>query len=162
MFLRLSVWLTALAAFALWVVFVSGFKGQEMLVGGICTAACTAFLVFAWKARPVHLEFHAADVRQGWRVPGSIVQDAWVVCRALARDLSGRRVDSALTVHPFEASTTNRRKRAREVLVVTYLTASPNSIVLGVDQEAGLLLMHQLDPQALPETARRLGASEAA
>ncbi len=157
---RFNLLLPAFAAFALWVVFVAGFKGQEMFIGALCSAATAAFLTFAWRARPVHLEFHARDVLEIRRVPGAIVQDAWGVCRALARDLTGRRVASALTVYGFEGSTTNRLKRAREVLAVTYLTASPNSIVLGVDQQAGLLLIHQLQSEKLPETARRLGASE--
>ncbi len=142
-------------------VFVAGLKGQEMLVGAICTAASAAFLCYAWRARPVHLEFKAPDVIQGWRVPGDIVKDAGVVCRVLYRDLFRlRKVDSAYVVHHFEASETNRLKRAREVLAVTYMTASPNTIVLGVDQEAKLILLHQLEAEPLPEVARALGASE--
>ncbi len=151
----------AAGMFLLWVLFVGSFHGQEMIVGGICTLAATAFVGFAWSARPAHIELRARDVAQVLRVPGEILADAVVVCRVLLRDLFTRdKADSVLQVYSFEASETDPVKRAREVLAVTYMTASPNSIVLGVDQELRLLTLHQLSPQPLPKLAKALGASE--
>ena len=151
----------AAAMFLLWLVFVAGFKGQEMLVGALCTFLSAAFIAFVWAARPAKISLRRADIAQIIHVPGSILRDAGVVCRVLWRDLTGRRkAGSSYIVHRFEASERDRLKRAREVLAVTYMTASPNTIVLGVDQRARLLLLHQLEATPLPAMARARRASE--
>ena len=155
------VFAVAAGMLSLWVLFVGSFQGQEIALGGVCTVAATAFVSFAWHAGPAHLQLRARDVAQGWRVPGEIAGSAVLVCKVLCRDLfTNNKADSILQVYSFEASETDPVKRAREVLAVTYMTASPNSIVLGVDEESRLLLVHQLAPEPLPELAKALGAGE--
>ncbi len=151
----------AASMFVLWLVFVSGFKPQEMLVGALSSAASAAFVGFVWQARPARVRLDRADIAQIAHVPASIVQDALVVVRVLWHDLTGRRkAGSIYAVHRFEASERDRLLRGREVLAVTYMTASPNTVVLGVDQRERLLLLHQLEATPLPAMARALGASE--
>ncbi len=151
----------AAAMFVLWLVFVAGFKPQEMLVGALSTAASAAFLAFVWQARPAQVNLRPSDLAQIVHVPASIAQDALLVVRVLWQDLTGRRkAESVYAVYGFEASERDRLLRGREVLAVTYMTASPNTIVLGVDQRERLLLLHQLKATSLPAMARDLGASE--
>ncbi len=151
----------AVAMFVLWLVFVAGFKPQEMLVGALSTAASAAFIGFVWQARPANVRLRRADIAQIVHVPVAVAQDAVVVLRVLWHDLTGRqKAGSIYAVHRFEASERDRLLRGREVLAVTYMTASPNTVVLGVDQRERLLLLHQLEATPLPAMALALGASE--
>lgn len=146
---------------ALWLVFVAGFHPQEMLVGAFCVAASAGFLAVMRRAQTEHVAFEWRDVAQAWRVPGQVAGDALLILRVLGRDLLGReRASSVYEVHSFNAAPPCSETVGRELLAVAYLTASPNSIVLGIDQEQGLLFLHQLAPTPTPELARKLGAGD--
>ena len=146
---------------ALWIVFVAGFHPQEMLVGAACVAAAVGLLSAMWRAQTDHVAFHARDVAQVWRVPGQGAGDALLILRVLGRDLLGKEAAGSIDeVHSFDTAPPCGETLGRELLAVAYVTASPNSIVLGIDQKKGLLLMHQLAPSPTPELARKLGAGD--
>ncbi len=157
----------ALASTALlWIVFVAGVPAQELVVGALCAAAFTAFIFSMWRAQGEHLALRVCDVLEIRQVPAQIVRDAFLVIRILFGDLLGTRpAESLYIVHAFDACARDPqkidgRKLAREVLAVAYMTASPNSIVLGIHQERSLMLMHQLAKTPLPAMARELGAGD--
>ncbi len=152
-------------ASALWLVFVAGAPAQECLLGAVCALACTAFMAYMWRAQADHFAWNVRDVLEIRHVPGQIVHDAFLVIGILSRDLFGiRAAESLYMVHAFDASSSqppDARKLARETLAVAYMTASPNSIVLGIHQHRKLMLVHQLAETPLSEMARELGAGEA-
>ena len=153
---------TAAALFGLWVVFVAGTHPQELLVGAICVAACTTFLAFVWRAKLEHLSFSARDVLQAVRVPSQVAGDSLRIATALVRDLfSGRPPASAYRAIPFATAPIDRRKLERQVLAVAYITISPNTIVLGIDQERDLILIHYLTPSRPSKLAETLGGGDA-
>lgn len=154
--------LVAIVAMAvLWIVFVAGFQAEEMLVGALSVAASVAFLSLMWRAQQDHVLFRARDVAQVWRVPGQVAGDAVVILRVLWQDLfGGSRKPSSYEVHRFDAAPPGSEMAGRKLLAVTYLTASPNSIVLGVHERKRMLMVHQLSPAPTPELARRLGIGD--
>lgn len=154
-----SLLFAIVAMAALWIVFVAGVHAPEMLVGALSIAASTAFLSLMWRAQEDHVLFRAADVAQVWRVPAQVAGDALVILKVLWQDLfSASREPSFYELHRFDGGPPCPELLGRELLAVAYLTASPNSIVLGIDERKSMLMVHQLAPTPLPELARRLGA----
>lgn len=144
----------------LWILFVASVHPQEMILGSLCVAATAVFVAFVWaSAESEHFEFAASDLMQVWRAPGQILSDALRVTVLLLRKLSGGKPpDSVLQVYRFETLPGSPRAHGRRVLAVAYLTASPNSIVLGIHPRRELIMMHQLIPSPPSKMARELGA----
>lgn len=154
-------WLALGGSAILWVWFVSSLHPQEMILGVVCTVASVLFLTFAWPVDGSQISLAPRDVLQIWRVPAQVLGDALRVTWILLRDLVGaERAGSALVVHGFSVQPASSESRGRQVLAVAYLTASPNSIVLGVHQQRQLMMVHQLAVTPLPQLARELGAKE--
>lgn len=147
-------------AFLAWLTFVGNHAPQELLLGAACALFAAAASLLTWRAMEISLGFYFRDVLQLWRLPGTVLKDAWVLTRVLARDLfSIKRAGSHLRVARFEKRK-GRRGRLRRVLEVAYTSVSPNSIVFGIDEQQSLMVFHQLEPSGLAEVSKRLGAHE--
>jgi hypothetical protein len=95
-----------------------------------------------------------------WRVPGLILHDCWLVIRHLYRQCClGKDHVGIFQALRFPGGTDDAQSVARRVLAITYLTLSPNSLVIGIDQRTGLLLLHQLEKEAPPLFLKQLGAT---
>ena len=142
----------------LWLVLVGDFQPQELLVGALSVAGTTVFVVFVRRAQEQHFRYKVRDVVRGWRVPGNIVADTFRVGKVLRDVWTGTPPRSCYVVSPFDGSHANPVCGGREVLAVAYMTASPNSIVLGVDTDRGQMLIHLLERAPLSSMAKDLGA----
>ncbi len=152
----------AVGMFLLWILLVGGWKTQEALLGVAATALAVAFAGYMSANMEQGLWLRPRDLAQGLRVPGEIVSNALLVCRVLVLDLFKGRTKSALNVYGFDASAGNPVKRGREVLAVLYMTASPGTIVLGMDETKHEMTVHNLVDQPLSATGRALGAGDLA
>ena len=65
---------------------------------------------------------------------------------------------SRLKVVPFDGGGDDLNGSARRTLAISYSTISPNTIVLGIDRERNLLLLHEMVPAETPWIAKQLGA----
>lgn len=145
-------------AFITWMAFVGNTSLQEMAVGAACAVFCAAASLLTWKAMELSIAFNLRDVLELWRLPWNVVQDAWTITYALALDLLNmRRCGSHFRAVMFEEHS-GRRGRLRHVLAVAYTTVTPNSIVIGIDDEQRLMLFHQIVPSEMSAVTRRLGA----
>lgn len=152
-----SVAIVALA-FVAWTAFVGELSLQELAVGGACALFCGAASLLTWKAMDLTIAFNLRDVLEICRLPWNAAQDAWIISLALMLDLLHvRRAGSHLRAIPFEEHS-GRRGRLRHVLAVAYTSATPNSIVIGIDDKQRLMLVHQLVGSEIPAVTRRLGA----
>jgi hypothetical protein len=77
---------------------------------------------------------------------------------ALIGRLLGKRSESQFRAVAFPAGGEDSRSTARRALAVALTTIPPNFIVVGIDKEADLMLIHQVSPSGTPEVAKRLGA----
>jgi multisubunit Na+/H+ antiporter MnhE subunit len=93
-----------------------------------------------------------------WKLPRSIVRDCWLLTTALVRHLRGVPVNSGFRAIPFRRGGEDARASARRALVVLAISVSPNSIVVGIDEEADLMLVHQLIPAPKPRAEREVYA----
>lgn len=155
----LTIACTAVCAALLWLLFVSSFQPQEMLLGAICAAATAAFIAFVARETAAHRQFRLRDVAEVWRVPLSIVADAGLVCKVLFRAIVlGHEPPSVYTGAPFAPGRGDPAGEAREALAVLYTTASPNAIAFGVQREEQCMILHQLEPAPVPRVVESLGA----
>ena len=144
---------------ALWLLLVGPPARDEVIVGVAAVTAAMAMLWLVSSAHPQNQRFTMQDLATGWRVPMYVVQDLETVLRVLARDLFlCRKPASEFRICEVQPSKGDPRDVARRVLLTAYSSATPNVIVLGVDDAQSLLLLHQLEPAPGNETMRQLGA----
>jgi hypothetical protein len=87
----------------------------------------------------------AAWVARGWRVLASIpLQIVWLSWEALAQLLSPRARRGTLRAVPFDAGGEDARDVGRRALAEGLGSLAPNTIVIGIDSDHDLLLVHQL------------------
>ena len=83
-----------------------------------------------------------------WRIPGDIAIVCWEALVQLVRPRPARGV---LRAAPFRATQPTPPEMGRRALAETVGSVAPNTIVVGIDDERGLLLVHQLRRHGGPE-----------
>jgi hypothetical protein len=153
-------WISILLLMAAeWILLVAGTRPQEMLVGAFSLVLSALFLWSVHRSSDLRLRFEPRDVLVCWRLPWYVVSDVWLVTAILSRDLlGGKPVHSFYRVSGFVTSKDDPTLLARRVLATVCTTASPNSIVIGIDYEQSRMLFHQLERSRLSKMARLLGA----
>jgi hypothetical protein len=116
-------------------------------------------LLLVHRSQPNAIKLHWKDVAQGWRIPWYMVSDTCVVTLVFFKDLLHLSpAGSYYRVCGFKSSKRDPAVLGRGVLATIYMTATPNTIALGIDPQSSRLLFHQLQRTNLPKTARTLGA----
>ena len=142
----------------LWMLFTSLPEINELAAGigaaflaavGDAVIKSTDFARFRPRARYVLLIFAE---------PWYIAKDTFVVFWELLRRMRGMQRRSRLAVIPFDAGGDDLDSNARRALATAYSTIAPNTIVLGIDRERHLILVHQIAPAGTPWLTRQLGA----
>ena len=159
---RRGAWVGAMTfaiSYGLWVLFIGTWAAHELLVGLVLVAAATAFGCFVGRSSKLEATFRWVDVKQAWRVPWYAVADSWAITEVLLRDvLGGQRAEGAYRVCGYAGSDRDPVKVGREVLATAYSTATPNSIVIGIDTAQNRMLFHQIKRTEMTEMGRELGA----
>jgi multisubunit Na+/H+ antiporter MnhE subunit len=107
--------------------------------------------------------FEEARIRPRWflrggRVLVKIFVDVALLCRdAVAQLLSPRQVRGQFRAVPFHAAQDTPQDAGRRALTEWLGSVAPNTIVVGVDAERELLLVHQLHPQGGADEVDPLG-----
>jgi multisubunit Na+/H+ antiporter MnhE subunit len=142
-----------------WILLVAGMKPHELIVGAVSVGAAAFFLYQVKRSETLEVRFQVADVATGWRVPWYLAVDVWVITRVLVSDLLRiGRAESHYRVWSFKTSKENPVQAARRVLATVYTSATPNSIVVGIDYDQQRILIHQMERSGLTAMQRALGA----
>ncbi|HEY1511335.1 MAG TPA: hypothetical protein VGF93_20170 [Solirubrobacteraceae bacterium] len=89
-------------------------------------------------------QFSAAWLKRGWRAIVRVPVDAAVLCREAIAQLRHReRVRGEFRAVPFRSGD-SEQDRGRLALTEIVGSLAPNTIVIGVDPDTELLLVHQL------------------
>jgi multisubunit Na+/H+ antiporter MnhE subunit len=142
-----------LAFFGLWLLLVT--LSPAEFVAGLGAAAVAA--TGAEVVRIQGLVRFDPDLRwllRIWKIPCSVVRDCWTLTVVLARCVRGKPISSGFRAIPFRSGGDDARSSARRALVIPAISVSPNTYVIGIDEDADLMLVHQLVP-ASKETAER-------
>ena len=91
-------------------------------------------------------------VASAWRLAWKIPSDIAILCsEALAQLVRPRPVRGQFRAAAFDVTAQAPSATGRRALAETVGSVSPNTIVVGVDADRGLLLVHQLRRQGGPE-----------
>lgn len=146
-------------SYAMWVLFVGSTAAHELLVGLVMAGLATAFGCFVGRSSKLEVRFRWVDVKQGWRIPWYAAVDSWAITEVLLRDLfGGARAEGVYRVCGYAGGERDPVKVARAVLMTGYSTATPNSIVIGIDTAQDRMLFHQMQRTEMTEMGRELGA----
>jgi hypothetical protein len=89
---------------------------------------------------------------RSWRLIWRIPSDIGIVCwEALAQTVRPRRARGVFRAVPYAATKQTEADTGRRALTETLGSFAPNTIIVGVDADRGLLLTHQLRRQGDPE-----------
>ena len=154
------VWLGQwLVFFGAWILFVGNLEPAELLAGGVTAAIAATGSHIAWATHLARFSAHFRWVAQGWRLPWYVIADTGTILLVLLRHLFTRRkVDSVLIAVPFKACGPKADAAALRALAIAYTSITPNSVVVGIDQHRGLMLLHQLERSGISRMTRNLGA----
>jgi multisubunit Na+/H+ antiporter MnhE subunit len=146
-------WLAAwVASAALWMVLTDSVRIEELLAGALIAAlaATAAEVVRRQRLAPQALRpRYALGV---WRVLLRTVPDVGRLTRAaFVQAVQRRPVRGEIVTVPFPHTADDPDAAARRAIAVGLGSIAPNSIIVGVDREAGVLLVHQLEPTRDPD-----------
>jgi hypothetical protein len=142
-----------------WIILVAGIKLHEMIVGAASIVAAAIFLYAVNRTEMQRFDFQWRDIATGWRIPGYLMSDLYQITVVLLRDLLGKgEAGSFYRVCRFKTAKASARLLARRVLATAYTSATPNSIVIGIDYEQNRLLMHQIVRSPVTKMVQSLGA----
>jgi multisubunit Na+/H+ antiporter MnhE subunit len=144
------------ALLTLWLLFVFQCSVKEILVGAVASAFIVAFLKISLSAVPLCFAPRARWLAESRHLPAMIAKDLYTLTNDLTRRIMGKRLRSGYELVVFAASEAGPRASAQRALVLLFLTMSPNSIVLGIDEKSGMMFLHHLAPKPLPEIVRNL------
>jgi multisubunit Na+/H+ antiporter MnhE subunit len=142
------LWVCWWAAFmAAWMLLVATLESTE-IAAGIAAAAVAATVAEIVRVQ----DYRRFSPRPRWflralRLPRQVLTDTVVAFRVLIRRIAtGDRRGGAFRALRFEPGGDDGRAAARRALTVAALSLSPNTYVVGLDEDEGLLLVHQLEP----------------
>lgn len=149
--------LSAWAGFiGLWFLFVYQLSLIELAAGAAAAALTVVAMRVSLRAVPLRFKPEARWLSRSFNLPVTVVKDMVVLLRALARLVMRKKIPSLFQVTHFGAIADNPRANAKRVLAVAFTSVSPNSIVIGINRENGLLLFHELEKTSLPKILEEL------
>jgi multisubunit Na+/H+ antiporter MnhE subunit len=123
----------------LWLVLADSRRLEEIIAGVVVGALGATASVIVRAQRDVILRPRPRWVLDALRTFGRWPRDLWALARALPSRPTGRIVEE-----PFEATGEDPRSAARRALAVVGGTLAPNSIVVEIDADRGVLVRHDL------------------
>ena len=143
-----------------WIIFVGTFSFHELLVGIIGAALATGGMLVVNLQYPARFSPKMGELLTLWRIPWYLLSGSWEIVMVAGKDLLGiKPAESLFRLCGFEAGQTDDpHDVARRVLAVSYTTATPNFIVLGVNTNSRKMLFHQIERSPVPKMTKELGA----
>lgn len=120
--------------------------GLAELGGGAGAAALAALLTeTALHQAGTPITVRVRWLAAAWRLPGQVLGDTVLVFRALGRQLiRDETPDSGFRERPVRAGGDSSADVTRRVLLVGANSLAPNTVVLGIDEERDVMIVHQL------------------
>lgn len=152
--LRLAIaWIGSLL---LWLLFVFQISTSELLVGAVTSLITVALGYVTLRIIPACFKPRLRWIAQAWRLPAMIATDLWLLLKHLVREIARKPSRSSFAVTRFQASGDDCRAAAQRALAILFVSTTPNSVVLEIDQEKKEMLFHQVEPAAVPELLRKV------
>jgi hypothetical protein len=133
----------------LWMVLDDTAAIPELVDGAVAASIGATAATVTMMRHPDRFTAHPAWVRRWWRPLVQFVADLPVLAAALGTALSsGERDPGALREIPFRLEQDAATRNAQVALASLAGSFAANSVVVAVDEAAGVLLVHELRPGA--------------
>lgn len=137
------VWWTLLMSF--WLLLTGSISLAELLCGAGAAALSASLVEMVQYQAATHFRMRVEWVVPALGLPLELVRDTCIVFEALwDRLVHGREPDSGFREVPKAWGDETPEGVTRRVLLVAGTSLAPNSIVLGIDREAGAMVVHHL------------------
>jgi hypothetical protein len=147
-------WALVWAAFAgLWLLLAGTLSLEEVVAAAAGASVATTATALVARQRVVQLAPRLGWVVRAWRLPGRMVLEFGLLLVALRRRLAGRPLGGTFRAVPFPGGR-GRRAAARRALAAAAGSLAANAYVVGFDEDAGLMLVHELVPGPPSETLK--------
>jgi multisubunit Na+/H+ antiporter MnhE subunit len=145
----------------LWLAFVDTLAAAEVVLGLVAAAVAATAAEVVRDQELVRFRLEPRWLRGLGGLPWQVLRDSWLLAEALWGQLRGRPVRGAFRVVPFPVEQDDARSAARRTLVTGVVSLAPNTYVVGIEGEEGVVLVHQLvhDPASpIPPSMLEEGA----
>ena len=150
---RGAIWLVSFTIlFGIWLLLAGSVAWHEVVVGLAAAGVATVISELVRGQEHPRIWPHARWFLELWALPWEILSGCWVVASALIRGEPG-----LLHEVPFESGGDDRRSSARRAMAIAFTSISPNSMIIDIDRERGVMLIHNADHGPVPRIARYLG-----
>ncbi len=137
------VWWVLLMTF--WILLDDSLALAELLAGAGAAALGASLAELVQYQSATHFRLRVEWLGPALRLPLQVATDTLVVFRALwDRLVHGREPPSGFREVPVRWGEETPEGVTRRVLLVSGRSVTPNTIVLGIDQERGVMVVHQL------------------
>lgn len=148
----IAFWLLAwVASAALWIVLVDTVVSPELIAGAAVAALAATATELVRRQRVAE---QALEPQLWVRLPLVLVRaipDVGRLTRAAFAQLFARKAARGRVIAmPLHAAGHEPEARARRAAAIGLGSIAPNSIVIGVDPDSGVVLVHQLEPTREP------------
>ena len=137
----LGLWV---AIFLLYLALVDTRQVPELVLGAFVAATGATAILGVRAARPLRGSFDASMLPIVARAGSNLITETGLVLGFLLARLAGRPRRGRFRTAPFRAGGDGRRDVARRALTESLGSLGPNTIVLGIDRERNLVVVHQL------------------
>jgi multisubunit Na+/H+ antiporter MnhE subunit len=137
----------------LWVAVDDSIGLAELGAGAVVAALAALLTEVALHQADLHPRLRLRWLAGAYRLPGQVLGDTVLVFRALARQLAhGEDPPSGFRELPVQLGDAGADAVTRRVLLVGANSLAPNTVVLDVDADREVMVVHQLVPnQGRPE-----------
>lgn len=132
---------------AIYLVLVDTVVLPELVTGAVIATIAASLATLVRAQRRVVIRPRVGWLVGLWRPLARYPRDMWTLTRALARR---HPVEGKLYALPFRPGSDDAHSAARRVLGPSAGSFAPNTFVVGLDPESGVLLVHQLVPSDDP------------
>ncbi len=145
-----------------WILLVAGTRRDEMIAGALCIVPAGLFLYVAWASSTLRIQLKWRDMLTGWRLPAEVIRDQVTITLVLLADiLHLKPISARFRAAPFHCSDhcseDTPEATGHRVIATAYATTTPNTIVIGIDENQNQMLLHEMRPGQVSTVARILG-----
>jgi multisubunit Na+/H+ antiporter MnhE subunit len=128
-----------------WVMLDDSINTDELLAGAGAAAPAALLAELVSYQAATRFRMRVAWLAPALSLPGQVVRDMVIVYRALWRRLiHGEQPPSAILELPARFGDDTPEGATRRTLLVGGTSVAPNTFVLGMDQDRGVLVVHRL------------------
>jgi hypothetical protein len=130
---------------SLWIMADDSIRIDELLAGSGAAALAALLAELAGHQAAARPRMRAAWLRAALQLPREVLRDTWIVFAALWRRLArGEEPPSGFREIPVRVGPLTSAGATRRALLIGGRSVAPNTFVLGIDGERGVMVVHQL------------------